>query len=81
MTPGEIMQLILQGLPAAEVRVSSNDGTHFEAEVIASNFIGKPSLARHKMVYALLGERMGRDIHALSLRTFTPDEWQRQLNK
>ncbi|MGA9854449.1 MAG: BolA family protein [Gammaproteobacteria bacterium] len=64
----------MQGLPAAEVSVSSDDGTHFAAEVIAASFNGKPSLVRHQMVYAALGERMGREIHALSLRTLTPDE-------
>jgi acid stress-induced BolA-like protein IbaG/YrbA len=78
LTPAEITQLIKQGLPDAEVRVSSDDGTHFEAEVVTSNFVGKPALARHRMVYAFLGERMGRDIHALSLRTLTPDEWRQQ---
>ena len=77
MSPAEIEHLIKQGLPAAEVRVSSEDGAHFEALVIAAVFAGKRPLARHRMVYAALGERMGRDIHALSLRTLTPDEWQR----
>jgi len=81
LTPAEIKHLIMQGLPAAEVSVSSNDGTHFEAEVIASSFNGKPPLARHQMVYATLGERMGRDIHALSLRTLTPDEWRQQQSR
>ncbi len=81
MTPAEIKHLIMQGLPAAEVHVSSHDGTHFEAEVIASSFSGKPSLARHQMVYATLGERMGREIHALSLHTLTPDERQRQQSR
>jgi len=74
LTPAEIEQLIMQGLPAAQVRVSSADGTHFQAEVITSSFNGKPPLARHQMVYATLGERLGREIHALSLRTLTPDE-------
>lgn len=74
MTASEIQRLIMQGLPAAEVQVSSQDGTHFQAQVIAANFSGKPSLVRHKMVYATLGERLGREIHALSLRTLTPDE-------
>ncbi|MGH8306839.1 MAG: BolA family protein [Gammaproteobacteria bacterium] len=78
MTPAEIEQLIMQGLPAAEARVSSDDGTHFEALVIAPAFNGKRPLLRHQMVYLTLGERMGREIHALSLRTLTPDEWRQQ---
>ena len=77
MSAAEIERLILQGLPAAEVRVSSEDGTHFEALVIAAAFAGKRPLARHQMVYAALGERIGREIHALSLRTLTPDERRR----
>ncbi len=81
MTPAEIKHLIMQGLPAAEVHVSSQDGTHFEAEVIAASFSDKSSLARHQMVYATLGERMGREIHALSLHTLTPDERQRQQRR
>jgi stress-induced morphogen len=47
---------------------------HFEAVVVAEAFRGKLPLARHRMVYATLGERMGGEIHALSLRTLTPDE-------
>ncbi|MGB9429361.1 MAG: BolA/IbaG family iron-sulfur metabolism protein [Gammaproteobacteria bacterium] len=68
----------MQGLPGAEVSVSSSDGTHFEAVVIAPAFNGKRPLARHQLVYATLGERMGREIHALSLQTLTPDEWRRR---
>ncbi|MGA9852195.1 MAG: BolA/IbaG family iron-sulfur metabolism protein [Gammaproteobacteria bacterium] len=68
----------MQGLPNAEVRVSSDDGTHFEALVVAPAFSGQRPLARHQMVYATLGERMGREIHALSLNTLTPDEWHRR---
>jgi acid stress-induced BolA-like protein IbaG/YrbA len=80
LTTAEIERLIMQGLAASEVRVGSSDGTHFEALVIAADFDGKSRLSRHQMVYATLGERMGREIHALSLRTLTPDEW-RQLQK
>lgn len=78
MSPAEVEHLIMQGLPTAEVRVQSEDGTHFEALIIAEVFAGKRPLARHQMVYRVLGERIGGEIHALSLRTLTPDEWQRQ---
>ena len=74
-TPADVERLISQGLPAAQVYVRSDDDTHFDALIIATAFTGKRSLARHQMVYATLGERMGREIHALSLRTLTPDEW------
>lgn len=74
MTPQEIKQMIEAGLPDADVQVSGEDGTHFEARVLSQAFVGKTNLQRHRMVYATLGERMGREIHALSLRTQTPDE-------
>ena len=74
MTPDFIRDLIQQGLPGARVEVSGDDGVHFEALVVSAAFAGKLPLARHRMVYATLGERMGGEIHALALKTQTPDE-------
>jgi len=68
-----IEQMIRAGLPGAEVSVSGTDGVHFEAHIISSAFAGKSTLQRHRMVYATLGELMGREIHALGLRTDLPD--------
>lgn len=69
-----IKNLIEQGLPEATVEVSGADGVHFEAVVIAAAFRGKLPLARHRMVYATLGDLMGGAIHALALKTLTPEE-------
>ena len=69
-----IAQMILKGLPDAEVTVNGDDGVHFEAVVRCAGFAGKPTLARHRMVYATLGELMGNEIHALGLRTELPEE-------
>jgi acid stress-induced BolA-like protein IbaG/YrbA len=69
MTKQEIQQLIEAGLPGASVKVFGDDGQHFEAEVVCAEFAGKLPLAQHRMVYATLGDKMGRDIHALQLRT------------
>ena len=69
-----IAQLILKGLPDAEVEVTGDDGVHFEAVVHSELFAGKPTLARHRMVYATLGELMGNEIHALGLRTEFPEK-------
>jgi len=69
-----ITHLIQQGMPDAVVHVQGDDGVHFEALVVSPAFAGKLPLARHRMVYATLGERMGGEIHALALRTLTPDE-------
>lgn len=69
MTKTEIAALIQAGLPTATVTVVGDDGQHFEATVICADFAGKMPLAQHRMVYATLGEKMGRDIHALKLTT------------
>ena len=74
MTADEVTQLILSGLPDAEVRVATEDDTHFDAIVVARQFEGKRPLQRHQLVYAGLGARMGREVHALSIQAFTPDE-------
>ncbi len=74
MTPDTIRQLIEQGLPGARAHVQGDDGVHFEALVISPDFAGKLPLARHRMVYATLGDLMGGAIHALALKTLTPEE-------
>jgi acid stress-induced BolA-like protein IbaG/YrbA len=70
----EIQELIQAGLPDAQVEVNSRDGVHFEALVISEAFSGMRPIARHQAVYAALGDRMGGEIHALSLKTMAPDE-------
>ena len=74
MDSDTIKNLIEQGLPGARAAVNGADGVHFEATVVASAFAGKLPLARHRMVYATLGDLMGGAIHALSLKTMTPEE-------
>ena len=75
MNPEEVAKLITAGLPQADVRVRSGDNTHFEAVIVAGQFAGKRPLARHQMVYDCLGDLMGNEIHALTIRAHTPDEW------
>ena len=75
MNAAEVAKLIRAGLPEAEVRVQSDDDAHFEALIVASAFAGKRSLARHQLIYAALGALMGREIHALSIKAYTPEEW------
>ena len=74
MDADTIARMIEDGLPGARARVEGEDGVHFEATVVAEAFRGKLPLARHRMVYATLGELMGGAIHALALKTVTPDE-------
>jgi acid stress-induced BolA-like protein IbaG/YrbA len=76
MDPNEIANLIEQGLEDAVARVVTDGQGHYEAVVVSSAFDGKRSLPRHQMVYATLGDRVGREIHALAVKTYTPDEWQ-----
>ena len=69
----EISNWLQQGLPGAVVSVSG-DGHHFEALIIWQGFEGKNALERHRLVYQALGNKMGREIHALSIHPFTPAE-------
>ncbi len=78
MDPKAVASLIEQGLPDAEVEVTTDGAGHYEATVISSAFDGERSLRRHQMVYGTLGELVGEEIHALNLKTFTPEEWQSQ---
>ena len=78
MNPTEIETMIKTGFENADVRVISDDNTHFAAIVIADEFAGKRSIARHQMVYKTLGALVGNEIHALSISALTPDEAQAQ---
>jgi acid stress-induced BolA-like protein IbaG/YrbA len=71
-----IRQLIQEGMPGAQVQVNGDDGVHFEAVVISDAFAGKSMLEQHRMIYDILGTRMQQgDIHALALRTYSPQQW------
>jgi len=74
MSPEEVARLIRAGLPGAQVRVQSEDNTHFAARIVARQFAQLRSLARHQLVYRTLGELMGREIHALTIEALTPEE-------
>jgi acid stress-induced BolA-like protein IbaG/YrbA len=75
MNAQQVADLIRQALPEARIDVRSDDDTHFAAMLISPAFEGLRSLARHQLVYRALGERVGREIHALSIEAFTPAEW------
>ena len=77
MDPDEIRKLIESGLDSVHVEVTG-DGRHFDAVVVSEAFVGKPTLRQHRLVYKTLGERFDNDIlHALALRTYTPDQWEK----
>ena len=74
MTPDEVKLHLEQGLPECSVEVTG-DGSHFDAKVIGDIFAGKNTLKRHKLVYAVVNEKItSGEIHALNLKTLTPDE-------
>jgi len=73
VTPQQIERYIEQGLKCNQVQVTG-DGQHFEALIVSEAFRGKSRVQRHQLVYAALGERMREEIHALSMRTLTPEE-------
>ena len=75
MDPSEIASLIEQGLDDATAQVVTDGMGHYEAVVVSPAFAGKRSVPRHQMVYATPGERVGREIHALAVKTYTPEEW------
>ena len=72
--PEQIKTYIENGLECDFVEVSG-DGHHFEAVVVSAAFRGKPKVQQHQLVYRALGDRMREEIHALSMRTLTPEEW------
>ncbi len=76
-TPAEIQEFITAGLPCAHLEVEG-DGEHFFATIVSAEFEGKSRIARHQRVYQALGDRMRAQIHALSMKTLTPAEWESQ---
>lgn len=75
VTPESIQINIAQGMFTQHLTVVG-DGQHFEAVVVSDAFVGKSRVQRHQLVYQTLGDRMRAEIHALSMKTFTPQEWQ-----
>ena len=72
--PRSIEDSIRTGLDVTHLEVTG-DGAHFEAVVVSPRFAGLPRVRQHQLVYAALGDRMREEIHALSMKTYSPDEW------
>ena len=78
MTAETMRQLIAGALPCEQLSVQG-DGRHWFATIVSQAFAGKRLIARHQMVYTALGDRLQTDeVHALSMKTFTPEEWAQQ---
>jgi len=80
MDPSEIQRLIEQALPGSQVQVHDTvgDGDHLQALVISNLFEGKSLLQQHQMVYGALKETLKERLHALGLKTYTPEQWKKQ---
>jgi acid stress-induced BolA-like protein IbaG/YrbA len=73
--PEDVKRYIQEGLQCQHVEVVG-DGHHFEAVIVSEAFRGKRRVQQHQLVYKALGERMREEIHALSMQTYTPEDWQ-----
>ncbi len=73
ITPEDVKAFILQGLDCDHIQVAG-DGRHFEAVIVSAAFEGKGMLQQHQLVYRAIGDKM-EDIHALSMKTVTPEQW------
>jgi acid stress-induced BolA-like protein IbaG/YrbA len=72
--PASIEKSIREGLQCQHVEVTG-DGAHFEAVIVSPEFASLSRVRQHQLVYRALGDRMREEIHALSMKTFSPDEW------
>ena len=76
MLSAQQLQLyITQHLACEYIQVLGDDGTHFEAVIVSTAFVGKTMIQQHQQVYTALGDRMRSEIHALSMKTYTPEQW------
>jgi acid stress-induced BolA-like protein IbaG/YrbA len=74
-TANDVRAFIAARLSCTYLEVEG-DGRHFFATIVAAEFEGRSRVQRHQRVYAALGDRMREQIHALSMKTLTPAEWQ-----
>lgn len=72
----QLESYIKEGLACDYIKVQGDDGTHFEAVIVSPAFAGKNMVQQHQLVYGVLGDRMRAEIHALSMKTYTPEKWQ-----
>lgn len=75
LSASQLEGYITDNLACDYIKVLGDDGTHFEALIVSPEFEGKNMIQQHQLVYAALGDRMRAEIHALSMRTLTPEQW------
>ena len=77
LLPNQIEEIIVANLDCDFVEVKGDDGTHFEATIVSPLFKDQSIIKQHQMVYQALGDMMKQEIHALSMKTVTPEKWQK----
>ena len=75
LTANNVKDYIETSLPCEYVEVEGDDGHHFHAVIVSAQFQGKNMVQQHQLVYKALGDRMKQEIHALSMKTLTPEQW------
>lgn len=77
VTPGDIKRRIEAAIPGTRAEAEGGE-QHFSVVVVSAAFEGKSRIERHQMIYALFQDEMAsQSIHALALKTSTPEEWER----
>lgn len=74
LTPDTLKNYIASALPCTHIELEG-DGQHFYATIVSAEFSGLSMIKQHQKVYAALGDRMKAEVHALSMKTFTPEQW------
>ncbi len=77
VTPEDIKGWIEAGMQDCQVEIDG-DGHHFEATIVSPEFVGKSRIQQHQLVYGVLGDKMKAAIHALSMKTLSPEEYEAQ---
>ena len=77
-TAEQLGELIADVIPCEHIDVHGPDQVHFQALIVSDSFADKPMVRRHQLVYKALGDRMKEEVHALSMRTLTPEEWRQE---
>jgi len=78
LTAENVKTYIESALPCEHVQVEGDDGRHCQALIVSAQFQGKNTVQQHQMVYKSLGDKMKQEIHALSMKTLTPEQWAKQ---
>ena len=83
LEPEKVKELLFAGFPGADIELVDLTGTkdHYQARIVSTAFAGKSLIEQHQLVYRALGDAMAGPIHALALRTYTPEGWQKEQAK